>query len=55
MDECNYTKNAYLTYLTYYQENRKIIINRAKDYYESDKERLRKQAKDKYKNVSEED
>ena len=26
---------------TYYQRNRKIILNKAKDYYERDKERLR--------------
>ena len=29
---------------TYYQGNRKIILNRVKDYYENDKERLREQA-----------
>ena len=40
---------------TYYQRNREIILNRAKDYYENDKERLREQARDKYRNVSEED
>ena len=34
MSECNYAKNAYLTYS---QENRKIILNRPKDYYENDK------------------
>ena len=33
--------------LTYYQRNRDVILNRAKDYYENDKERLR--ARDKYK------
>ena len=27
--------------LTYYQINRDVILNRAKDYYENDKERLR--------------
>ena len=27
--------------LTYYQRNRNVILNRAKDYYENDKERLR--------------
>ena len=36
-------------YLTYYQRNRDMILNRAKDYYENDKERLRKQARDKYR------
>ena len=41
--------------LTYYQRNRDVILNRAKDYYENDKERLREQARDKYRNLSEED
>ena len=40
---------------TYYQRNREIMLNRAKDYYENDKERLRKQARDKYRNLSKED
>ena len=40
---------------TYYQRNREIMLNRAKDYYENDKERLREQARNKYRNVSEED
>ena len=42
-------------YLTYYQRNRDVILNRAKDYYENDKERLRKQVRDKYTNLSEEE
>ena len=41
--------------LTYYQRNRDVIINRAKDYYENDKERLREQARDKCRNLSEEE
>ena len=36
------------TNLIYYQKNRDVILNRAKDYYENDKERLRGQARDKY-------
>ena len=32
---------------TYYQKNRDVILNRAKDYYENNKERLREQATDK--------
>ena len=40
---------------TYYQKNREIILNRAKDYYENDKKRLREQARNKYRNLSEED
>ena len=42
-------------YLTYYQRNRDVILNRAKDYYENGKERFRRQARDKYRNVSEEE
>ena len=42
-------------YLTYYQKNRDVILNRAKDYYENNKERLRVQARDKYRNLSEEE
>ena len=41
-------------YLTYYQGNRDVILNRTKGYYENDKERLREQARDKYRNLSEE-
>ena len=31
--------------LTYYQRNRDVILNRAKDYYEHDKQKLREKAK----------
>ena len=48
-DECNSVE------LTYYEKNRDVILNRAKDYYENDKERLRDQARDKYRNLSEEE
>ena len=41
--------------LTYYQRNRYVILNKAKDYNENDKERLREQARDKYRNLSEEE
>ena len=42
--------------MTYYQKNKEVILNRAKDYYENNKERLREQqARDKHKNLSEED
>ena len=30
---------------TYYQRNREIMLNRAKDYNENDKERLREEGK----------
>ena len=41
--------------MTYYQRNREIIINKAKDYYENNKERLRQRVRNKYRNLSEED
>ena len=37
---------------TYYQRNREIMVNRAKDYFENDTVRLREQAKNKHKNLS---
>ena len=40
---------------TYYQKNRDVILNRAKDYYENDKKRLKEQVRDKHRNLSEED
>ena len=40
---------------TYYQKNRNVISNRAKNYYQSNRERLRELGKDKYRNLSEED
>ena len=42
-----------IAYLTYYQENKDGILNKAKDYYKNNKERLREQARDKYKSLSE--
>ena len=32
---------------TYYQRNREVILNRAKDYYKNNKEFLRERAKNK--------
>ena len=43
------------TDLTYYQKNKDVILNKAKDYYKNNKERLREQARDKYRNLSEEE
>ena len=42
-----YIKMSENTNLTYYQKNRDVILNRAKDYYKNDKERLRERARDK--------
>ena len=41
--------------LSYYQKNRDVILNRARDYYENDKERLREKATNKYRNLSKEE
>ena len=43
------------TDLTYYQRNRDVMLNKAKDYFKNNKERLRDQAKNKYRNLSEEE
>ena len=43
------------TDLTYYQKNRDVILNKAKDYYKNNKDRLREQARDKYRNLPEEE
>ena len=40
---------------TYYQRNREVILNRAKEYYENNKELLREKAKNKYRDLSEEE
>ena len=40
---------------TYYQRNREVILNRAKDYYESNKELLTEREKNKYRELSEEE
>ena len=40
---------------TYYQRNRDVKLNIAKDYYENGLERLREQARHKYRNLSEEE
>ena len=37
---------------TYYQRNRDIMLNRAKDYYESNKQLLWERAKNKYSSLS---
>ena len=49
-----YIKMSECADLTYYQRNRNVILNRAKDYYENGKERLRGKARDKCRSLSEE-
>ena len=38
---------------TYYQKDRDVILNRAKDYYQNGKERFKKQTIDKYRSLTE--
>ena len=38
---------------TYYERNRDVILNRAKDYYENNKILLRERAKNIYRELSE--
>ena len=40
---------------TYYQRNRDIMLNRAKNYYENNKELLRERAKNKYRSLWEDE
>ena len=40
---------------SYYQKNKLVILNRAKDYSENSKELLRERAKNKYRELSEEE
>ena len=50
-----YIKMSEITDLTYYQKNRNLILNKAKDYYKNNKERLKEQARYKYRSLSEEE
>ena len=38
---------------TYYQRNRDVLLNRAKDYYENNEKLLRERAKNKYRELTE--
>ena len=38
---------------TYYEKNRDVTLNRAKDYYENNKELLRERTKNKYRELPE--
>ena len=44
-----------MTETTYYQRNRDLTLNRAKEYYQNNKELLREQAKNKYRSLSEDE
>ena len=50
-----YIKMSESAVLTYYQGNRGVILNKAKDCNENDKERLKEQARNKCRNLSEEE
>ena len=41
--------------IIYYQRNRDLILNRAKEYYKNNKELLRERAKNKYRSLSEDE
>ena len=47
-----YIKMSENTDLTYYQRNRDVLLNKARNYYKNNKARLREQATDKYRNLS---
>ena len=40
---------------TYYQRNRDVALNKAKEYYKNNNKRLKNQARDNYRSLSEED
>ena len=40
---------------TYYQRNKEVILNRAKNYYRNNREELKAKARDKYRELSEEE
>ena len=42
-------------YLTYYQKNKELVLNKAKEYYKNNKDRLSKQAREIYAGLSEEE
>ena len=50
-----YIKISENTDLTYYQRNKDVMLNKAKDCYKNNKERLKEQAKDKCRNLYEEE
>ena len=41
--------------LTYYQRNKELMLNKAKEQYRNNKDRLGKQAREKYTGLSEEE
>ena len=47
-------REGQLSRTTYYQRNRDVILNRAKEHYKNDKEKLIQKARDNYRTLSEE-
>ena len=47
--------NSIIIFLTYYQRNREVMLNRTNKYYENNKEVLRERAKKKYRELSNEE
>ena len=41
------------TQLTFYQKNRDVILNKAKDHCKNNSDKIKKQARDKYNNPEE--
>ena len=39
---------------TYYQRNKEVMLNRAKEYYQNNKEILQEKARNKYRKLSDE-
>ena len=50
-----YIRMSEIIDLTYYQKNRKVILNKAKDFYKNNQERLKEPARDKYGGLFEEE
>ena len=44
-----------MSQIAYYQRNRDIILNRAKEYYKNNKELFQERAKNKYRSLSEDE
>ena len=50
-----YIKMSEIADLSYYQENKDLILNKGKDFYKNNNERLRERARDKYRSLCEEE
>ena len=41
-------------YLSYYQENKELVLSKGKEYYKKNRDRLSKQGKERHNNLPEE-